>query len=108
MTVIEMPNDDVGHIMQIIPQWVSKESAILSGVLAAQAFSPIAGSNNFLRILPSAGNVFLKYGAGVTVSDFDEVIPAGQVVDVVYNTDSLPTPYSIMADALTDIIYLVK
>lgn len=105
-----LPTDDSGYKMQIVPQSTAKQSGIVSVWTGATAFVPNPGKNNFLRMYAPDGNVFLKYGAGVAIANnwFDEIIPQGQVVDIVYNNDELPGDYSFIADVATNLYYTIK
>lgn len=61
----------------------------VDATISASTEITLNASTTFLRIYAKTQDVYFKWGtADVTASNFDEVLPAGQIVDLVVPIDS--------------------
>ena len=68
-----LPKDASAQVMQITPAVVALARTVDASI----------SSTNLLRVYAITQDVYLKWGTDdVTASNFDEVIPAGQMVDL--------------------------
>lgn len=71
-----------GFPLQLAPD-VPALARTIDATISTSTEITLNGATSFLRIYAIAQDVYLKYGtADVSASNFDEVIPAGQVVDL--------------------------
>lgn len=106
-----LPRDANGIAMQLTPSSVALGQLVTSSISASTTRNLTAGTS-LLRAYAVNQDVFLKWGAtAVTSSNFDEVIPANQVVDLVVPRDStgaLFTTIRVIERAATATLILVE
>lgn len=67
----------------------------VDATISASTEVTLNAATTILRVYATTQDVYLKWGtADVTASNFDEICPAGQVVDLVVPIDSTVTPPS--------------
>ena len=82
--------------MQLAPASASLGTTNTSSISSSTTIAVVANAT-FLRCYAKSQDVYLKWGTtAVTSSNFDEVIPAGQVVDLVVPKESTGTLYTTL------------
>lgn len=77
-----LPEDGNNHTAPLTPAKVSLASQIVGTLSSGTIPFSLQTGTKFLRTYGVAKDVYMKWGtATVTTSNFDEVIPAGQIVD---------------------------
>lgn len=91
-----LPTDQNTKVLQLTPAVIAKAVTVSSSI--GTSFQITFGtSSTILRCYANSQDVYLKWGtATVTSSNFDEVIPAGQIVDLVI-PKQLPTNFTYAA-----------
>jgi hypothetical protein len=81
---METPRDSLGNLVSLTPGGVS--SARLTRALTTSYYHVLNTSTIIIRVYAIAKDVFLKWAATgedyCNAANFDEVIPAGQYIDV--------------------------
>lgn len=76
-----LPRDGNGQVIQLAPSGVALQQTVNSTLSSAQTIT-FNASSVFLRCYATSQDVYLKWGTtAVTSSNFDDIIPAGQIVD---------------------------
>lgn len=93
MAKVTLPRDDDRIAMQLTPSVIALSRTVNSSISSSSSIT-LNVATSFLRIYAITQDVYFKWGGtAVTSSNFDEVIPAGQIVDLqvpVDTTTSLP------------------
>jgi len=86
--MISLPRDEHGIAMQLSPALTALGRVVSSSISASTTRALTAGTT-VIRCYAKTQDVYLKWGStAVTSSNFDEVIPAGQMVDFVVPKDT--------------------
>lgn len=89
-----LPIDENRHALQLAPAKPALARTVDASISASTEVT-LNADTTFLRVYASTQDVYLKWGTDdVTASNFDEVIPAGQIVDLVVPTDSTGAKYT--------------
>ena len=85
---IRLPADKGGQVMQIPPP-VTALAQTVDATISGSTEITLNAKTTFLRIYAISQDVYLKWGTDdVTNANFDEVIPAGQIVDLQLSVDA--------------------
>jgi len=83
-----LPRDDNHATVQLAPSKVALARTVDASISASTEIT-LNANTTFIRVYAIAQDIYLKWGvADVTASNFDEVIPAGQIVDLVVPADT--------------------
>jgi hypothetical protein len=83
-----LPKDGNQIAAQLTPSAIALARTVSSSISASTTLT-FNASTTFLRCYAKNQDVYLKWGAtAVTSSNFDEVIPAGQIVDLFVPIDT--------------------
>ena len=86
--------DENGIAVQLAPSGVALATTLDTTVSTTTEIT-LNAATHFLRCYATTQDVYLKWGtADVTSSNFDEILPAGQVVDLVVPFSSGTTRYT--------------
>lgn len=88
MAQVTLPRDDNRIAAQLTPDVIALARTVNSSISASSSIT-LNAATTFLRVYAISQDVYFKWGGtAVTASNFDEVIPAGQIVDffVPYDT----------------------
>ena len=89
-----LPKDASAQVMQITPAVVALARTVDASISASTEIT-LNSSTNLLRVYAITQDVYLKWGTDdVTASNFDEVIPAGQMVDLAVPRQSSGSLYT--------------
>lgn len=89
-----LPRDDNRSPMQLAPTGAAK-AVTLDTTISSSTEITLNAATTFLRIYATTQDVYFKWGtADVTSSNFDEIIPAGQIVDLPMAVDSSGVKYT--------------
>ena len=81
--MISMPIDANSRVMQLTPSCVALAQTV-DATISASTEITFNTSSTFLRVYAISQDIYMKWGtADVTSSNFDEIIPSGQIVDFV-------------------------
>lgn len=79
---IQVPVDDANHPVQLTPSTIALARTVSGTISAAQTIT-LNTATTYLRVYSADKDTYLKWGATtVTSSNFDEIIPANQIVDL--------------------------
>ncbi len=85
---MRLPIDNDRKGVQLTPRSIALARTVSSSISASTTIT-FNASTTFLRIYAVSQDVYFKWGAtAVTSSNFDEVIPANQVVDLLVPIDT--------------------
>lgn len=85
--MFSLPRDANRIATQLAPSSVALAQTV-NGSISSSSSITLNTSTTFLRVYAIAQDVYFKWGGtAVTSSNFDEVIPAGQIVDLIVPTD---------------------
>lgn len=88
MSKVDFPTAPNGQIVALTPDKVALAVTNTSSISSSTAIT-FNASTQFIRCYAKSQDVFLKWGTtAVTSTNFDEVIPAGQIVDLIVPPDS--------------------
>lgn len=91
-----IPKDGNRIAAQLTPSVVALSQAVSSSISSSSTIAVTAGAT-FIRIYAISQDIYLKWGStAVTSSNFDEVIPAGQICDFFIPVDSTGATYTTM------------
>lgn len=77
----QLPRDGNRIAMQLTPASVAL-AVTVDATISASTEITLNAATTFLRVYATTQDVYMKWGtADVTASNFDEIIPAGQIVD---------------------------
>lgn len=94
MSAAPMPNDKNNKAMQLSPDKIALARTI-DATISSSTEITLNAATTFIRVYAIDKDVYLKWGtADVTASNFDHVIPAGQIVDLVVPLASASTLYT--------------
>ena len=80
---MRLPKDNNGIAMQLTPSSTALARTVDASVSSSTEIT-LNASTKFIRVYAIDKDVYLKWGTDdVTASNFDEVIPANQIVDLV-------------------------
>lgn len=83
-----LPKDDNNQTIQLTPAVVALARTVSSSLSSTNEIT-LNTATTSLRIYATSQDVYLKWGtADVTSSNFDEVIPAGQIIDLMVAKDA--------------------
>ena len=83
MSDIELPRDNQGNSIQLTPSVTALARTVDTSISSSTEIT-LNGSTAFIRCYATGQDVYLKWGtADVASNNFDEVLPAGQLVDLV-------------------------
>lgn len=93
MGATEIPTNPNGQVIPLTPDRVTLARTV-SATISSSTQITFNASTKFLRVYAIDKDVYLKWGTtACSSSNFDEVIPANQVVDLIVPKDlSLTTP----------------
>lgn len=92
--MVQLPRDESRSVMQLAPTGPAL-AVTVDPTISSSTEITLNTATRFLRIYATVQDVFLKWGvADVTAANFDEVIPAGQIVDLFVATDSTGARYT--------------
>ena len=87
-TTVPLPRDADRIAMQLTPATVALSQTVSSSISSSTTLAITAGAT-ILRIYAVDKDIYFKWGStAVTSSNFDEVIPANQIVDLVVPIDT--------------------
>lgn len=87
-TTVPLPRDADRIAMQLTPATIALSQNITSSISSSSTLAITDGAT-ILRLYSADKDTLLKWGStAVTTSNFDEVIPANQIVDLVIPIDS--------------------
>jgi hypothetical protein len=90
----ELPTDGYGKAMQMTPRGVALARTVNSSLSSSSEIT-LNTATTFLRCYAISQDVYLRWGIeNVNASTFDEIIPAGQVVDLVIPVDKYGVTYT--------------
>lgn len=90
----QAPTYEDGQIMQITPRGVALARSV-NGSLSTSQEITLQTNTKFLRCYALSQDVYLRWGIeNCNANTFDEVIPAGQVVDLVVPDDEFGTKFT--------------
>ena len=90
----ELPVDNNGFLMQMTPKGTAL-ARYVNGTLSASVEITLNTSTTFVRLYAISQDVYLRWGIeDCNASNFDEIIPAGQVVDLAIPDQSDGTIYT--------------
>ena len=88
-----------GEVMQITPRGVSIARHVDASISTSTEIT-LDSNTRFIRLYAVAQDVYLRWGIeNVNVNTFDEIIPAGQIVDLAIpfdNQGSLYTAFNVI------------
>jgi len=95
-----LPRDGSSAPIQLSPAVVALATTVDTTISASTEIT-LNASTTFIRVYATTQDVYLKWGtADVTSSNFDEIIPAGQIVDLFVpvntSTNSLYTAINLI------------
>lgn len=86
-----LPKDSNNTSVQLSPSVVALSQGVNASISSSTTLAITAGAT-MLRIYAADKDIFLKWGStAVTSSNFDEVIPANQVCDLVIPIETQPS-----------------
>lgn len=78
-----MPKDKQGNVIQLSPVGTAIARTVDTSISSSTEIT-LNSATTLIRVYAMFQDVYLKWGtADVTASNFDEVIPAGQILDLV-------------------------
>lgn len=85
-----------GQLMQITPKGTALARTV-NASLSSSVEITLQASTTFVRCYATSQDVFLRWGIeNANASTFDEVIPAGQVVDLAVPVDKYGTKFTAL------------
>lgn len=109
-----IPQHGSGQVIQLTPNSTALAVTVDATVSSSTEIT-LNAATTFIRVYAKTQDVFLKWGtADATTSSFDEVIPAGQIVDLVvpFETPATKTKYTainlIERDASASVVVIEK
>lgn len=85
---ILLPRGSDRKPIQLTPSTIALGRVVISS-LSASTTRDFTANTSIVRLYATSQDVYLKWGAtAVTNANFDEVIPAGQIVDLVVPVDA--------------------
>lgn len=89
-----LPHDDNNVVMQLTPAVVALARTV-DATISSSTEITLNAATKLIRVYALSQDVYLKWGTDdVTASNFDEVIPANQIVDLVVPIQSGTTLYT--------------
>ncbi len=89
-----LPREAGGQIIQLTPSRAALARTV-DATISASTEITLNTSTRIIRVYAISQDVYLKWGTDdVTASNFDEVIPAGQIVDLVIPAETVSTLYT--------------
>lgn len=109
---INLPLDGSSKPMQLTPSVVALARTV-DGTISASTEITFNAATSIIRCYATTQDVYLKWGtADVTAANFDEVLPAGQVVDLAVpvdtSTGSLFTACNLIERAASAAIVVIE
>ena len=107
-----LPKDDNGTPAQLTPARIAL-GRVVSSSISSSTTRDLTTGTTLIRCYAKTQDVYLKWGStAVTSSNFDEVIPAGQIVDLYVPNDSATgAPYTtirLIEQAATATITIIE
>jgi hypothetical protein len=106
-----LPKDGNASTVQLTPATVALARTVSSSISSSTTLN-LNASTTVLRCYSADKDTYLKWGStAVTSSNFDEIIPAGQVVDLYVPTQSDGTLYAtirVIERAATATIVIIE
>lgn len=82
------------EVIQLTPASIALARTVNASISASSTIT-FNAATSIIRIYAISQDIYLKWGStAVTSSNFDEVIPAGQIVDLVVPADSTGALYT--------------
>lgn len=89
-----LPRDDNSIAIPLTPA-VAALGRLVSSSLSSSTTRNLTTGTTIIRCYATSQDVYLKWGStAVDATNFDEILPAGQVVDLVVPRDSAGTLYT--------------
>jgi len=89
---LNLPKDASRIAMQLTPSSVALAVTVDATVSASTEIT-LNTATTFLRVYAADKDIYMKWGtADVTASNFDEIIPANQIVDFIVPVDPTAAP----------------
>lgn len=109
---MKLPTDENDQVMQITPDRVALARTV-NGSLASTVEITLQGGTDYIRCYATGQDVYLKWGtADATSSNFDEVLPVNQLVDlkvpINQTTDAKFTAFNIIERAASANIVVIE
>jgi hypothetical protein len=114
----QLPRDENGTPVQLTPSSVALGRFVSSSISSSTtrdltAATATAPQTTMIRVYAISQDIYLKWGStAVSASNFDEVIPAGQIVDLVVpidtTTGALFTTLRVIERTATATIILIE
>lgn len=91
-----LPTDGGYKTIQLAPARIALARTVDASISSSTEVT-LNGATTFVRVYAIDQDVYLKWGTSdVTASNFDEVIPAGQIVDLVLPNQADGTRYTAL------------
>lgn len=88
---VGLSRDRDGKVLQLAPAGAALARTV-DATISASTEITLNAATTFIRVYAMDKDVYLKWGtADVTASNFDEVIPANQIVDLVVPAETAAT-----------------
>jgi len=89
-----LPQDDNNKVVQLTPAKTAIDRDVLSSLSSSTTLA-LESTTKVLRLYATGQDVYFKWGStAVTASNFDEVVPAEQVIDLFVPDDSTGALYT--------------
>jgi len=89
-----LPKDGANIAMQLTPAVIALAQTVNASISSSSSIT-FNAATTILRVYAISQDVYFKWGStAVTSSNFDEIIPASQIVDLVVPKDSTGTKYT--------------
>lgn len=109
-----LPQDENNNAIQLFPAGPAIARTVSSSISSSTAYN-LNGGTTIIRFYAVDKDVYIKWGTtAVTSSNFDEIIPAGQVVDLVVpinisvGTATRWTRFTMIESAATATIKIIE
>jgi len=106
-----MPRDENGNVIQLTPASTALSRTVSSSISSSTQVT-LNANTTMIRVYAVSQDIYLKWGTtAVSASNFDEVIPSGQVVDLVVPQDSSNSKFAaltVIERAATATIILIE
>lgn len=92
----EVPTDNYGHELQITPKGTSLARTVNASISSSVEIT-LQPTTGFIRVYAINQDVYLRWGIeDCNANTFDEVIPSGQIVDLVIPVDESGNKYTAL------------